>query len=366
MDKTKRDWIKLNMLPNIGALRGSILLEELHEPNKIFSASFNTLKNIEGINPKLAKEIVATRDSVDIDREIELIEKENIDIITMQDPTYPEHLRHIYAPPLVLYVKGRLFPEDYYGVAIVGTRRASFYGRENAEKFGFQLAERGFTVVSGLARGIDTYAHRGALKAGGRTIAVLGCGVNIVYPSENDKLLEEISKQGAVISEFPMNTQPISQNFPVRNRIISGLSLGVVVVEAAKKSGALITASFALEQGKEVFSVPGRVDVATSRGTLGLIKEGAKLVEGVDDILEELQHPNIYSDRISSKVKTEAKIFLTDTEKCIFGILSKKPKHIDQIKYDSDMDFGRISDVLLHLQLRGVVRELPGKKFIRV
>ena len=235
--------------------------------------------------------------SIDIDKEIGLIKKYDVEVITIDEDQYPKNLKHIYNPPRVLYVKGKLIPEDYYSIGIVGSRKASFYGQQNAERLGSELAQKGFTVISGMARGIDTYAHKGALKAKGRTIAVLGSGINVVYPPENKTLMDEISRNGAVISEFPIDTRPNRQNFPMRNRIISGLSMGVLVIEAARKSGALITASFALEQGREVFSLPGRVDMSTSRGTLGLIKEGAKLVESVDDILEELHSKPTFQNR---------------------------------------------------------------------
>ncbi|MCK4462787.1 MAG: DNA-processing protein DprA, partial [Candidatus Omnitrophica bacterium] len=280
---------------------------------------------------------------VSLDKEMELIKKYNVDIVTIDDERYPENLKHIYSPPPVLYVKGNLLPEDYYNIAIVGSRRASLYGRETAEKLARQLCGRGFTVTSGMARGIDTSAHTGVLKAAGRTIAVLGCGINIVYPPENKNLMDKIADSGAVISEFPINTTPHRHNFPIRNRIISGLALGVVIVEAAQKSGALITASFALEQGREVFSVPGKVGVPTSRGTLGLIKEGAKLVEDVEDILEEIRSKP--SAQATSRVRLgqagtttiphptrEMVAGLTEDEASVFNSLSEEPKHIDEIK----------------------------------
>ncbi|NQT23051.1 MAG: DNA-protecting protein DprA [Candidatus Omnitrophica bacterium] len=241
----------------------------------------------------IAKNLKTYSSANSLDKEIELIEKLGIKVITIDDKEYPSNLKHIYNPPKVLYVKGKIVPKDHYSIAVVGARKSSTYGRETAARLARELAEKSITVVSGMARGIDTYAHRGALESGGRTIAVLGCGINIIYPPENKSLMEEISKSGAVISEFPINTPPLRRNFPMRNRIISGLSFGVVVVEAAEKSGSLITASLALEQGREVFSVPGRVDTRLSRGTLALIKEGAKLVENVDDILEEVKAQGI-------------------------------------------------------------------------
>ncbi len=216
-----------------------------------------------------------------------LIKKLNLNVLTRQDDEYPQNLKNILYPPIVLYVKGRLKPQDCNSIAIVGSRLASFYGLSCAEKLAGELANYGLTVVSGMARGIDTASHRGALKQNGRTIAVIGSGFNRIYPPENKGLCEEIAGSGAVISEFPIDTPPEKENFPRRNRIISGLSLGVVVVEAARNSGALITADFALEQGREVFALPGKVDSSTSFGTNELIKQGAKLVSCVDDIIEE-------------------------------------------------------------------------------
>lgn len=221
-------------------------------------------------------------------KESELAAKHKIRILSINDSAYPESLKNIYGPPKILYVKGELKKEDALGIAIVGSRLASGYGLTQAEKFGFELARLGITVISGLARGIDTKAHLGALKAGGRTIAVLGSGLLNIYPPENKNLSDKISCLGAVISEYPLNTKPLAENFPRRNRIISGLSLGVVVIEAGKRSGALITARCALEQGREVFSLPGKLDSENSFGTNELIKDGAKMTTSVEDILEEL------------------------------------------------------------------------------
>lgn len=365
MNKETRDWIKLISLKKVGAVRGNALLKAFRTPQGIFSASADELKNVEGISQGMARDIIMSRDSMDIDGEIALIEKNKIDIVTLEDPRYPENLKNIYAPPLVLYVKGSLKPEDHHSIAVVGTRRASIYGMSNAEKFSYELAVRGFTVVSGLARGIDTYAHRGALKAKGRTIAVLGSGINVPYPLENSSLMDVISQNGAVISEFPMNTPPNKQNFPARNRIINGLSLGVLVVEAAKRSGALITASFALDEGREVFSLPGRVDSTGSKGTLSLIKQGAKLVEDINDILDEVK--SVPPDRgvDTDRGGQDKDVLLKDDESRIFGVLSDEPKHLDDIKNDACLNFGAISEILLKLQIKGVVKELPGKKFIR-
>jgi len=298
-----------------------------------------------------------------LNEELEAIEKLGVNIITVDDEQYPENLKHIYDPPKVLYVKGGFKPEDCFNIAIVGTRRASLYGQQNAERFAAELAERGFTITSGLARGIDTLAHKGAIKRGGRTIAVLGCGIDIAYPPENKKLMEEIEKKGAIISEFPIGTPPLKYNFPIRNRIISGLSMGVLVIEAPEKSGALITVSYALEQGREVFSLPGRIDTPTSKGTLGLIKDGAKLVQTIDDILEELQSLPEKERKEHEKENFDIS-GLTDEEKSVINVLSEEPMHIDEIK--SNVDVSNISSILLKLELKKAIRELPGKHYVRV
>jgi DNA processing protein len=279
--------IGLNMISELKPLVLKRLWESLFCPKDIFNLSEEEIVKKTGIDRNLAFKIKSF-DLKKIDEELDLIKRYNLKILTFQDDEYPFLLKQIPDPPPVLYIKGKLKEEDKLSIAIVGSRQASFYGLQCSQKFSYELAELGFTIVSGLARGIDTWAHKGALKAQGRTIAVLGSGFSFIYPEENKDLVEEISLKGAVISEFSCNTKPFSFNFPRRNRVISGLSLGVLVVEAAKKSGALITANFALEQNRQVFCVPGRQDSFTSWGTNTLIKEGAKLVLDIQDILEEL------------------------------------------------------------------------------
>ena len=279
--------IGLNMISELKPLVLKRLWESLSKPQDIFNISEDELIKRAGINRELAFKI-SSFDLKKIDEEIKLIKKYNLKILTFQDDKYPFLLKQIADPPPVLYIKGELKEEDKLSIAIVGSRQASFYGLQCSQKFSSDLAELGFTIVSGLARGIDTWAHKGALIAGGRTIAVLGSGFSFIYPEENKDLVEEIALKGAVISEFSCNTKPLAFNFPRRNRIISGLSLGVLVVEAGKRSGALITANFSLEQNRQVFCIPGRQDSFTSWGTNTLIKEGAKLVLDIHDILEEL------------------------------------------------------------------------------
>jgi DNA protecting protein DprA len=297
--------------------------------------------------------------------------------ITVNDAEYPKNLRTLHKPPKALYVNGSFLKEDDLAVAIVGSRRASRYGLEMAEKLGFDLAIQGITVVSGMARGIDSAAHRGALKAKGRTIAVMGSGHDHIYPDENKDLYKKIAASGAVISEFENDVSPIPRNFPIRNRIISGLSLGIVVVEAAKNSGALITTDFAIEQGREVFAVPGNISSLTSEGTHQLIKDGARLIQSAEDIIEELslheielvpdkKDEGLKKDDISKKTKKYIYNSLTDNERKVYKVLSDVPLHIDDVVKESGVDLSKTSNVLLGLELKRVIKELPGKQFIRL
>lgn len=288
---------------------------------------------------------------------------------------YPKILKTIHSPPKVLYVNGSFNPEDANAVAIVGSRRATHYGLEMAEKLAYELAVRSVTIVSGMARGVDSAAHRGALRAKGRTIAVMGSGHGHVYPPENEDLYKMITQNGAVITEFENSMAPLARNFPIRNRIISGMSLGVVVVEAARNSGALITADFAMEQGREVFAVPGKISSATSGGTNELIKDGAKLVQSADDILEELNLHEIepvsdeVKELIDKKILKKTKVYiynaLTEDERKVYRVLSDEPLYIDDVMDLSNIKLNKISEILLNLEMKKVVRELPGKQFIR-
>ena len=294
--------------------------------------------------------------------------------ITVDDKEYPKNLKNMHRPPHDLYVNGALVAGDEIAVALVGSRRASLYGLEACEKMAYELASRGVTVVSGMARGIDTAAHRGALKARGRTIAVLGSGHGHIYPPENEKLYHQIAESGAVVSEFPDEVPPLPKNFPQRNRIISALSLGVVVVEAARNSGALITADFAAEQGREVFAVPGKISSQTSSGTNDLIKDGAKLVQSVDDILEELSIAELapipaddkagIERKIASKTKAYIYNSLTDNERLIFKNLSDEPIGLDELLDKTGLDISRASKALINLELKKLLKELPGKYFV--
>lgn len=300
--------------------------------------------------------------------------------VGIKDNEYPDNLKDIYDPPATLYVKGSILPQDKIAIAIVGTRLASYYGLSTAERLAYDLALKGVTIVSGMARGIDSAAHRGALNAKGRTIAVFGCGLDYIYPPENSKLSEKIYESGALISEFPEGTPPYKGNFPKRNRLISGLSLGVVVVEAGLRSGALITANLALEQGREVFSVPGQANSFNTKGTHRLLRDGAKLVENADDILEELAP--ILKDRIkefsaphlekktdyipdvdANRVKKAPS--LSEDENNIYSLISYHPTALEEVIEQGQLPSGKVSSILTLLEVKGLVKQLEGKMFTR-
>ncbi len=358
--------VALNLTGDIGSIRLHKLLRYFKEPQDVFSAPQQQLMQVAGIGENIAARISAFKEEA-LDEEFALARKLNLRIITQDDAEYPENLRNIPDPPPVLYLKGRLTAEDNLALAIVGSRRASLYGLSSAEHFAGELAGLGFSIVSGMARGIDTAAHRGALKAGGRTIAVIGSGFNHIYPRENQGLAEKIAEGGAVVSEFPVNAKPLKQNFPRRNRVISGLSLGVLVVEAARNSGALITADFALEQGREVFALPGKIDVSTSLGTNTLIKQGAKLVCAIEDILEELKTP--LKEKVlrqKQEAAPEIKRDLVDNEESLlYNLIPKQAVSLDDIIERSNLGIPRISALLLKLKFKKLIQELPGRNFIR-
>lgn len=357
--------VSLNLVLDIGSIRLNKLLEFFGKPENILKATAKQLMMVFGIGEKIAYKICRLKKE-DLERELIFAKKYNLKIITLDDQGYPEILKNIPDPPIVLYVKGELKEEDKLALAIVGSRRASFYGLTQAHNFARDLSQVGFTIVSGMARGIDTYAHQGALKAGGRTIAVLGSGFNHLYPQENKELAEEIAKNGAVISEFPVDTLPLKQNFPRRNRVISGLSLGVLVVEAARNSGALITADFALEQGREVFALPGKVDSQNTFGTHELIKQGAKLVSSKEDILEEFALPVTKSYATQKRPEENLDSGLDNGQEYeIYNLISGQSIQLDDLVQKTNLEILRIAPLLLKLEMKGLIRELPGKRFIR-
>ena len=359
----------MNMIEDVGSVRTQRLLEHFGSLEKIFKASQAELEKVKEIGLRIASNIIKGIKEIDLKKELELIRTRGVKVVTFLDNDYPKNLKNIYDPPVALYVKGKILPRDNLAIAIVGSRLASFYGLQTAERFAFELASRGVTIVSGLARGIDSASHKGALKAKGRTLAVLGSGIANVYPEEHIELAEEISGKGAVISEFPMMTIPDKGNFPKRNRIISGLSLGVICVEAADRSGALITCDIALEQGREVFAVPGKVDSATSKGTNRLIKQGAKLVGDIDDIIEELElclQDSCEASRESRLAKQNK--LAPELDKCeslVYNLLSSEPRYIDELCEESGIGLSRISGILINLEIKKLARQLPGKKFAR-
>jgi len=355
-------WLALTLTPGVGSILIKRLLDRFKTAESVFRAPLKELLKIEGLGEKVAGEIRKGPLEKAVKRELSLLEEVGGKIVTLKDDDYPKRLKDIYDPPALLYLRGELRREDELAIAIVGSRKTSPYGRWITEKIGEDLARHGITVVSGMARGIDSVAHKGALQGGGRTVAVLGCGVDVIYPSENRNLFYQIIEQGAILSEFPMASPPEGGHFPRRNRIISGLSFGVVIVQASAKSGSLITAGYALEQGREVFAVPGNVGAEGSRGTNQLIKEGAKLVESSEDILEEILPQWRGEGEAVQKAETPVP-GLTEEEKILYGLLEETPLHIDAIIRESRWDPGKVSSLLLNLELKGLISQLPGKCF---
>ena len=282
-----------------------------------------------------------------------------INVITVLDENYPINLRYVYDNPMVLYCKGDFIEEDNLSIAIVGSRKATAYGKWASEKFSRELAKLDITVISGMAKGIDTCAHKGALNGNGRTVAVLGSGIDVIYPKSNKDLYNEISQNGVVVSEFPIGTEPYATNFPLRNRIISGISLGVILIEATEKSGSLITAEHAMEQGKEVFAVPGNINSMFSRGTNTLIKDGAKIVLDIEDILEEIYE---LKEKLTSMEEKDVNYSdLSIIEMKIVNCLKEKPTHCDNIVYMTGLDISTVNSTLTILELKGIVKELQGR-----
>lgn len=352
-------WLALSMLEDIGPKRAKRLLSKFGSPEKIFKSTFNDLIKAEGIAKKLSKNIKQFSSWDLIEKQIGILNKNGIKVITYEDPSYPEMLREVEDSPMVIYAKGDIQPQDKYAIAIVGSRKPTHYGISVAESISEELATMGFTIVSGLARGIDSLSHKAALKVGGRTIGVLGSGLDIPYPPENKILIEKIINSGCVLSEFPPGTLPDRENFPKRNRIISGLCLGVLVIEATSDSGSLITASYALEQNREVFAVPGNITSSNSSGTNELIKKGAILTRNADDIIRELAP--VLKGFIKSKNKMKVEITGEEMEICKY--LSGEPKQIDTISRESGLPTSKILGIMLSLELKGVVKQVAGKRF---
>lgn len=360
-----RELLKLSSVSRIGPQKIRALVSFFKTPGDVFRASAHELISVPGIDKKLASHILhQSGGDAFADEQLKRLNKLGAKIITLWDKEYPELLRKIYDPPAFLYVLGKLKSTDSRSIAIVGTRHPTSYGRSVTEHISIDLAMHSITIVSGLARGVDTIAHTTALSSKTRTIAVIGSGLDVPYPPENKKLLEHISEAGAVISEFPMGAKPDAPNFPRRNRIISGLTLGTVVIESAEDGGALITATTALDQDREVFAVPGNITEKRSAGSNKLIRDGrAKLITCVDDIFSELQlQLHLPLDDSLHKPLPE----LTPYEKRLYDLLSSDPTHIDSLAEQADASTPDILVTLLSLEFKGVIRQLPGKLFVHV
>lgn len=371
-----RQYLRLHLTTDIGPIRLRNLINHFGSLDAVLGASRAELERVDRIGPQLAESIFRSRDDDSVDIEIDRAASCGVRIICAEDPDYPASLRHIPDPPICLYMRGRLEPTDGVAVAIVGTRRCSHYGREQAIRFGQALGGAGFTVVSGLARGIDGHAHRGALQAGGRTIAVLGNGLPSIYPREHESLADEVSNVGAVVSELPIGAPPDAQNFPRRNRIIAGLSLGVLVIEAGNRSGALITARLASEYNREAFAIPGRVDqAALTEGVNGMIRDGqAKLVTRLDDLLDELAEVGeimrsdlpacAEGDEDQSPDASPLAPRLAPHEQAVFDAVAGGVDDAEVICSTTRLDTARVTSTLTALQLKGLVKRLPGNRFV--
>ena len=384
--------IHLNLIQGVGLKTVQILRDVFGSMERALQATPDELRKTEQLSPAVQDLLIRKPVLYPIERELELIHRYGCKVVTLYDPVYPPHLKEIETPPFVLYVQGQLIPEDALSVSVVGSRNAKDYGRKVSYRLSYQIAQRGLTVVSGFAKGIDTAAHRGAVEAGGRTIAVMGNGLSLIYPAANKDLAEKIEASGALVSEFPMAARPKPRNFPRRNRIISGLTLGTVIVEASNRSGALITARLAAEQNREVFAVPGEIFSELSAGTHKLINDGAKLINTVDDLLNELPprvltqiqpqaSPSPVPDtetmpvQASTVEKSDTKPVppqptppppdLTPDEKTIFDAIEVPSSHIDTIVRTTQLPIGQVSSVLLMLELKGIVQQLPGKQFTK-
>jgi DNA processing protein len=351
-------WVGFNIVPAIGPAKVRALLDHFGNLETAWRADARALKQA-GLDRLAIRNLVRLRDQLDLEAEMEKLARHQVTALTWEDEAYPSLLKQIYAPPPVLYVRGQLLPDDEWAVGLVGTRRATVYGKQVARMLGQDLAQSRVTVVSGLARGIDAIAHQAALDAGGRTIAVMACGLDRVYPPEHRNLAHAIMERGALVSDYPLGTPPEATNFPPRNRIISGLSLGVVVIEAGRRSGALITAEFATDQGREVFAVPGNIVSRTSIGCNRLIHDGAKMVLDVQDILEELNLTMI-------EVQAEAREILPadETEAQLLDLVSDAPVHVDEICRQSELPIHQVSSALAMMELKGMVRQVGGMNYI--
>ena len=356
----KKYWIGFNLIKGIGAVRMQGLVSYFGDLESAWSASPADLAGA-GLGLKVIERVVQARDNVDLDKVWEKIEKQGIKILTWQDESYPQRLKEIEQPPPVLYIRGEYLPDDVFAVAIVGTRRVTPYGRQITEELSSFLAANGMTVISGLARGVDAIAHQVTLKAGGRTIGVLGSGVDKIYPPEHRALAEQMMERGAIISDYAPGTPPDASNFPPRNRIISALSLAVVVVEAGETSGALITAEFAAEQGREVFAVPGSILAPQSKGTNKLIQRGALPLLSVDDLMQALDITRVGEQKAARTISPA-----DTTEAKLFSVLGSEPRQVDEIRSQTELPIEKVSATLALMELKGLVRQGGGMKYVAV
>lgn len=358
--------IALNMLPTVGPVRLRKLLEVFETPERVLSAKRSELRTVEGIGQEVAEQISSWESTIDLAAELQRAKDFGATVLTQGSPLYPRALREIHAPPIVLYVWGEVEERDQHAIAVIGSRKTTHYGSECAKKLAYQIAYAGLTVISGLARGIDTAAHQGALAAKGRTIAVIGSGLTNLYPPENQALAEKISSgNGAILSEFSMAVEPDRQTFPMRNRIISGWSHGILVVEAGLNSGALITASQAIEQGRSVYAVPGHINAPSAMGSNRLIQQGAKLVMSANDILDDLQ-VLLPETKPSPEAAVRPLPPLSEEERRVYDAIHESETPIDQIAAKCDLPSGTVSSTLLRLELKRLVKQLPGKYFVKL
>jgi DNA processing protein len=369
-------WLRLSQANGVGPVLCQKLIEHFESPEQILGASATHLCQVDGIGQKRAAGILRSGNEFNAAEELARADKQGVHVLHIQDPRYPCPLQRIHDPPPVLYVKGQITRAHGLSLAIVGSRQCSLYGQEQAARLAHLLAASGFTIVSGMARGIDAGAHQGALSAGGQTLAIQGCGLARIYPSEHKSLFHRITANGACISELPMDAEVLPEHFPARNRIIAGLSLGTLVVEAGLRSGAMITARLALENNREVLAIPGRIDSPLSRGPHKLLKQGAVLVDSINDVVDAL---GVIGEQLSDHVQTTMAdlehrhqkeqamrtIQFTPSEKQIYQCLSRDPIHIDGIATQTGLGAGKVTADLVSLQLKGQVKSLPGNLFVR-
>jgi DNA processing protein len=360
LNEEKRFWVGFNLVKGIGSVRLKSLLNTFGDIENAWNASSDDLQLL-GFNSKTIENFLLTRRDISLEKIWENIQQLGINVLTWEDDDYPQRLREVTPSPPVLYIRGEIHPDDHWAVAIVGTRRITAYGRQVTERIATKLTHAGITIVSGMARGIDSIAHKASLDAGGRTIAILGCGVDRIYPPENRKLAEVIKERGALISDYPPGTAPEASNFPPRNRIISGLSMATVVVEAGKRSGALITAEYAVDQGKDVFAVPGNVLSPQSQGTNKLIQDGARILLDPQEILEVLDLTRVIEHSAARTVLPSNAL-----EAQLFDILSHEPMHVDDIRNQTALNIEQVTSTLALMELKGLVRQVGGMRYTSI